>query len=61
MAAGLLSLTESESGLRLQDGQEISDMQVTVELGAFLSRQRPGFRTVRSFEHSLPVAFLEVD
>ena len=52
---------ESKPGLGLQDSQQVSNVQVAVELYLFFSRQSSSLRSIRQLQHSLPVAFPKVD
>jgi len=52
---------ESKPGLGLHDSQQVSNVQVAVELYLFFSRQSSSLRPIRQLQHSLPVAFPKVD
>ena len=52
---------ESKPGFGLHDGQQVSNMQVAVELCLLFSRQSSSLRPLRQLQHSLPVAFAEID
>ena len=52
---------ESKPGFGLHDGQQVSTMQVAVELCLLFSRQSSSLRPLRQLQHSLPVAFAEID
>ena len=46
---------ESDPGLGLDDCQEISNVQVAVELCLFFRRQGSSFRPLRQVKHPAPV------
>jgi len=52
---------ESKPGAGLHDRQQISDMQVAVKLRLLFSRQGSSLRPFRQVQHSLAVAFAEID